>query len=253
MDESRGVRRSNIRLRVGARRREYLTKRILDIVIAVPLLVMLAPVMALVAVCITLDDRKGGIFYRSRRVGRAGREFPMLKFRKMRDGAIGPALTAASDERFTRIGSFLARTKLDELPQLVNVIRGDMSLVGPRPEDPLFVALNPDGFADVLRSKPGVTGLTQLAFAKESRLLNRPDRVEFYVAHLLAQKASIDRLYTAQRSVAMDLRILAWTALAVFTGVDVSVDRRSGALSVRRRPPPQPDTATPVATEEVNA
>ena len=182
-------------------------------------------------------DSRGPIFYRCRRVGLGGREFAMLKFRKMHHGAEGPALTCSSDERFTRIGSFLARTKLDELPQLWNVIRGEMSLVGPRPEDPSFVALNPQHFAEILRVRPGITGLSQLAFARESRLLDVPDRQRRYVESLLPQKIGFDRLYVANRSASMDLRILFWTVATVLSGVEVSVNRESGRLSVRRRPP----------------
>jgi lipopolysaccharide/colanic/teichoic acid biosynthesis glycosyltransferase len=160
----------------------------------------------------------------------------MLKFRKMQRDAGGPRLTSASDERFTRIGSVLARTKLDELPQVVNVIRGDMSLVGPRPEDPSFVALHPEEFAEILQVKPGITGLSQLAFADEGRLLAGQDRVARYVEGLLPQKIAIDRLYIAHRSIRMDARILLWTVRAVLFRVQIAVDRRNAGLSVRRRP-----------------
>jgi len=210
-------------------------KRLFEAVIAFFLLLALAPVMVLLTLAIKLDTR-GPVFYRARRVGLGGREFAMLKFRKMHDNAAGPLLTCAADERFTRVGSFLARTKLDELPQLWNVIRGDMSLVGPRPEDPSFVALHPHHFGEIMRAKPGMTGLSQLAFAREGRLLDAPDRVDRYLESLLPQKIAIDRLYVAHRSMTMDLRILAWTAITLFSGIEVSVDRRSGRLSSRRRP-----------------
>jgi lipopolysaccharide/colanic/teichoic acid biosynthesis glycosyltransferase len=211
-------------------------KRLVDVVICVSLLVVLTPLMVVLALRIKLDSN-GPIFYRCRRVGIGGREFAMLKFRKMHHCAVGSALTCSGDERFTRFGSFLARTKLDELPQLWNVIRGDMSLVGPRPEDPSFVALHPLHFAEILRVRPGITGLSQLAFARESRLLDVPDRLRRYVESLLPQKIGLDRLYVANRSASMDLRILFWTVAAVLMGVEVSVSRESGRLSVRRRPP----------------
>jgi lipopolysaccharide/colanic/teichoic acid biosynthesis glycosyltransferase len=215
--------------------RGHRTERIVDLVIALPLLVVLAPVMAAVALAVKIDDRKGPIFYRSCRVGVGGRTFAMLKFRKMHDGADGPALTSAHDDRLTRVGAFLGRTKLDELPQVLNVIRGHMSVVGPRPEDPQFVAAYPDRYASVLEAKPGITGLSQLAFARESELLNGPDCVEYYLAHLLPQKIAIDQLYVNCRSLVMDLRILAWTALTVLFGVEASVDRGTGRLSIRKR------------------
>lgn len=226
----------------GERRRGPRAKHLLDVGIALALFVVLAPLMLLLALAIKLDSR-GPVFYRSRRVGLAGREFAMLKFRKMRRDAAGSPLTSAVDERFTRIGSVLARTKLDELPQLYNVIRGDMSLVGPRPENPSFVALYPEEFAEILRVKPGITGLSQLAFADEARLLDGHDRIARYVEALLPQKIAIDRLYIAHQSVRIDLRILVWTVRAVLFRVQIAVDRRSAGLSVRRRPTSNPALA----------
>jgi lipopolysaccharide/colanic/teichoic acid biosynthesis glycosyltransferase len=223
------------------------SKRLLDLVVATMLLVALAPLMLLLAIGIFLDA-PGPVFYRCRRVGLYGQEFEMLKLRKMDTDAAGPALTSARDQRFTRVGSFLARTKLDELPQLWNVVRGQMSLVGPRPEDPSFVAIDPEGYSDILTVKGGITGLSQLAFAKESRLLEGDDRLERYVAQLLPQKMALDQLYAARRSQLMDLRILAWTMAAVMFGLDVAVDRRSGRLSVRRRR--QPVSSRAPALEE---
>ena len=193
---------------------------------------MLAPVILIVAAMIKLDSSGPG-FYRCPRIGQGGREFGMLKFRKMHDGARGPALASADDERFTRLGPFLARTKLDELPQLWNVLRGQMSLVGPRPEDPSFIDLHPAEFAVIHGVKPGVTGLCQLAFARESTVLDPQDRLGHYVNHILPQKVSIDQLYASQRSIGMDLRILGWTAVAVLFGREVAVHRQTGALSRR--------------------
>jgi lipopolysaccharide/colanic/teichoic acid biosynthesis glycosyltransferase len=220
--------------RAGAAACESPAKRLLDILIAVTLLVAFMPFALLLALAIKLGSR-GSVFYRCRRTGLGGREFAMLKFRKMRDNAAGPPLTCSRDERFTRLGSFLARTKLDELPQLWNVIRGDMSLVGPRPEDPSFIALYSHEYTKILQARPGITGLSQVAFAREGRLLGGPDRVERYIERLLPQKAALDQLYVAHRSTSMDLRILVWTVVTVLFGIEVSVDRRSGRLSVRRR------------------
>lgn len=221
--------------RPGEGSRARVAKRLMDVGIALTLCVVLAPLMLLLALAIKLDSR-GPVFYRSRRVGLAGREFRMLKFRKMRRDAAGPRLTSSADERFTRIGSFLARTKLDELPQLYNVIRGDMSLVGPRPEDPSFVAVYPEEFAEILLVRPGITGLSQLAFADEARLLDGHDRLTRYVDAVLPQKIAIDRLYIAHVSVRTDLRILVWTVRAVLFRVQIAVDRRTAGLTVRRRP-----------------
>jgi lipopolysaccharide/colanic/teichoic acid biosynthesis glycosyltransferase len=177
----------------------------------------------------------------------------MLKFRKMCDGATGVALTVADDARFTRVGRMLARTKLDELPQLWNVLKGQMSLVGPRPEDPGFVARLPERYARILEVKPGVTGLCQLAFAKESEVLEADDRLTHYVERLLPQKAAMDELYATQRSLGMDLRILVWTALAVLLRRDVAVHRGTGRLGLRRRTREASVPVVPAEPEPVRA
>ena len=207
-------------------------KRLLDLVLSLLLLIGLLPVIALLALAVKVESR-GPIFYRCRRVGLGGCEFRMLKFRKMHRNATGPMLTAANDKRFTRLGSFLARTKLDELPQFWNVIRGDMSLVGPRPEDSSFVAFDPRGYVETLKIRPGITGLSQLAYVRESELLNGPDPVRSYVESVLPQKIAIDRLYVARRTISLDARILFWTIAAIF-GVEVSIDSTSSRVSIRR-------------------
>jgi lipopolysaccharide/colanic/teichoic acid biosynthesis glycosyltransferase len=213
-------------------------KRAFDVGVAALLLALAAPLIVVLAVAVKLDS-KGPAFFRCRRVGFGGREFAMVKFRKMYDGARGPALTAAHDSRFTRIGRFLARTKLDEVPQLWNVLRGDMSLVGPRPEDPSLVRLRREEFQPILRVRPGVTGLTQLAFARESELFDAEDRTDQYLSQILPEKLKIDRLYVERRSFLLDLRILVWTAAAVILRREVAVDPETGRLSGRRRPSPQ--------------
>jgi lipopolysaccharide/colanic/teichoic acid biosynthesis glycosyltransferase len=211
------------------------TKRGLDVVLAAMLLVLLALPIAVLALAIRLDSR-GPSFYRCRRIGFRGREFRMLKFRKMHDDAAGPALTANGDARFTRIGRFLAETKLDELPQLWNVLKGEMSLVGPRPEDPGFVAEQAGAYQRILEVRPGITGLCQLAFAKESEILDPDDSLRHYLASILPQKVAMDVLYAERCSLLMDLRILGWTVAAVMLRRPVAVHRDSGRMNVRRRP-----------------
>jgi len=212
---------------------DELAKRVLDVAVAATLLVLTAPLFLAVAVFIKIDSR-GPVFYRCRRVGFQGREIAMLKFRKMKDRATGAALTVADDDRLTSVGRVLARTKLDELPQLWNVLKGEMSLVGPRPEDPEFVARYPKEYTRILHVRPGVTGLCQLAFAKESTILDAADRVGDYVSRLLPQKVALDTLYATRRSLAMDVRILVWTAVAVIGRCDVAVNREAGRMSIRR-------------------
>lgn len=210
-------------------------KRALDVIVSAALLVVLAPLLLVVAFAIVVDDGRP-IFYRGRRVGHRGEPLHLLKFRKMMKSATGSALTVADDGRFTRVGRFLAATKLDELPQLWNVLRGEMSLVGPRPEDPTFVTMYSADFERVLAVKPGITGLSQLAFQREAEVLDARDREADYAGRVLPQKIGMDLLYAERGTLAMDLRILMWTFLGVVLHASVAVDRRSGRLGWRRRP-----------------
>ena len=214
-------------------------KRGLDVVAASILLVILVPLIALVAVVIRFDSR-GPAFCRCRRVGYGGREFAMVEFRKIVHDARGGALTAPEDDRLTRFGRVLAKTKLDEIPQLWNVLKGDMSLVGPRPEDAGFVELRAQEYRQILRVRPGIMGLSQLAFARESEILDPEDRHGHYVCKLLPAKARIDCLYVSRRTLGMDFKILFWTAAAVLLRLEVAVHRQSGRLT-RRRPRVAPE------------
>jgi lipopolysaccharide/colanic/teichoic acid biosynthesis glycosyltransferase len=210
--------------------------RVVDVTVAAMALIVLLPAIAFLALAIKLDSA-GPVFYRCARVGRFGSDLWMLKFRKMRHNAGGAALTVSSDERFTRIGRFLAGSKLDEIPQLWNVLRGEMSLVGPRPEDRTFVSLCSSDYARILEVRPGITGLCQLAFAREGEILDPTNRLRDYVGRLLPQKVKLDQLYVATRSFRGDMGILAWTFVTVIARRDIAVDRRSGRLTVRRRLP----------------
>ena len=207
-------------------------RRTIDIVFSTILLVLTSPLIAVLVLAIRLDS-PGPAFYRCRRVGQRGRPLHMLKFRKMHDGASGPALSSPDDVRFTRLGSFLARTKLDELPQLWNVLKGEMSLVGPRPEDPAFVELRREAYSMILEVRPGITGLSQLAFASETDILDADDRLGHYVDRILPQKIGMDRLYATRRSIGMDLKILWWTLRAVVGRREVAVHRKTGRLTSR--------------------
>lgn len=216
--------------------------RLLDVALAALLSVVFAVLIIALALAVKVESR-GPALYRSRRVGKRGREFEMLKFRKMRDGVDGCRLTAPEDDRFTRLGRFLAKTKLDELPQLWNVLRGQMSLVGPRPEDPVFVERFRAELEPVLRVRPGITGLSQLAFARESEILDPVDREVHYVERILPQKIHMDTLYATQRSTNTYVRILVWTTVAVILRREVAVHRTTGEMRLRRRPQPEPTTS----------
>ncbi|HEY3019909.1 MAG TPA: sugar transferase [Solirubrobacteraceae bacterium] len=212
-------------------------KRTVDLAVAALLLLLAVPVIALVALAIKLDSR-GPVFYTARRIGYRGRLLRMYKFRKMHHLASGPALTTAADARFTRVGRWLAKCKLDELPQLWNVLRGDMSLIGPRPEDPAFVAMHGEDFVEILRVRPGVTGLSQIAFAEESRILDHEDPTAHYLERILPQKMGMDRLYAMRYHLRLDVSILVWTMIAVLLRRQVAVHRETGRMNLRRRPKP---------------
>ena len=202
--------------------------RLLDIVTATVLLVVTAPVWVVIALVIFIEE-PGAVFYRADRVGLDGRQFKMFKFRKMHRDAAGPKLTQPGDSRFTRIGALLSRTKLDELPQLRNVLRGEMGLVGPRPEDPSYVALFPR-FAEILRVRPGITGLSQIQYRDESALLVGEDFDSLYRNELLPSKIALDRYYAKRRCLALDVRILVWTVVAVLAGARVNRNELTHAV-----------------------
>jgi len=189
-----------------------------------------------VAVAVFLDS-PGSVFYRSPRVGRDGRLFAMLKFRTMRTGAAGPALSAARDERYTPLGRWLATWRLDELPQLWNVLRGQMRLVGPRPELAQFVNAFSEEYDRILRVPPGLTGPSQLAYAEEGRMLaDVADREGVYLASILPIKVQIDLRYAqAAPSVIGDLAFVARTLLLPAQ----RVAGRAWSYAVTRRPAPE--------------
>ena len=192
--------------------------RLLDIVVAAAVLVFFAPLMICVAAAIFVEDGRP-ILFSQVRLGRRGRHFRMHKFRKFHEGGrpAGRPLTMERDPRLTGVGGFLARTKLDELPQLWNILKGDMSIVGPRPESLDFRDCFEGPYGAVLEHKPGIFGPSQVLFRNESSLYRgRPDPEQFYRDVLFPLKAHIDLAYFAHRT---PLRDIAWAfrgALAVF-------------------------------------
>ncbi len=209
-------------------------KRAIDVVVSALALTALSPLLAAIALLVVLDSR-GPVLYRANRVGFEGRPLRMLKFRKMHRSAGGAGLTLAGDARLTRVGAWLARSKLDELPQLWHVLRGEMSLVGPRPESPDFVARYPQEYAVIVSVRPGLTGYTQLAFAREGSILDPQDAQGYYVRALLPQKVALDRMYAQRLSTRRDLRILVATFRTLVLGRPVAVNRVNGALTSRDR------------------
>ena len=209
-------------------------KRTFDVAVSATVLLLTLPLILAVAIMVRVES-PGPVFYRARRVGRGGRPLQMLKFRKMHHNATGAPLTMSEDDRFTRVGRMLAKTKIDELPQLWHVLNGEMSLIGPRPEDPKFVAERFDDYEDILAVRPGVTGLSQIAFAEESSILCKVDPMEHYRTRIFPQKIRLDRMYAAQPTLRMDVAILFWTCAAVLLRRQVAVHRDSGRMNLRRR------------------
>ena len=189
-------------------------RRGLDTVVALLLAILAAPLLLAVALAIKATS-PGPLFYRQVRVGRGGQLFQIWKFRTMYPNAEsgGPAVTASDDRRITPIGRRLRDWKLDELPQLWNVLKGDMSLVGPRPQVPRFVGCyRPSLRGIVLGVRPGITGPAALHFCREERLLaDKSDRESFYIAEVLPVKLDMDVRYVQTRSLRGDFRILRQT------------------------------------------
>ncbi len=209
-------RKSTTRSVHGGRRRAYdPIKRLIDLAASGVGLVLLAPVLLLVVASIRLTSR-GPAIYRARRAGVGGEPFDVLKFRTMVEGADRhAAITSGADSRITAIGHFLRRTKLDELPQLWNILRGEMSLVGPRPESLSIVEahFNPE-YLGVLDIRPGLTCTGNLYHYVYQEHLEPPEGMgieEFYVCRLLAPKISLDLHYVHHRSLLYDLRLILQT------------------------------------------
>ena len=182
-------------------------KRVFDLLFATIGLLLLSPLLLIGTILAKLQS-KGTIFYKATRVGRGGTLFEMYKFRTMVANAdsIGGSLTTYKDTRVTRIGRFLRWTKLDELPNLINVIKGEMSLIGPRPEAPVYVKHYTETQRQVLQVKPGMTGPSQLANRdEEEKLKGQQDAEHFYITELMPKKLDLDLHYVATQSIASDI------------------------------------------------
>ena len=194
-----------------------LSKRVFDLLGAGLALLLLAPLMAAVALWISFDS-PGPVFFRQQRVGRHGVPFLIHKFRTMRASAGGLPLTVGDDPRITRAGRFLRRTRLDELPQFIDVLQGTMSLVGPRPEVPRYVALYPPALRErALAVRPGLTDPASLDFIDEAALLAAAaDPEREYVERILPLKLQRAAEYAENASLATDVMVLARTARALW-------------------------------------
>ena len=190
-------------------------RRLLDIVVATAGLAAASVPMLIAAVLIKITS-PGPVFYRQRRIGQHGRPFDFLKFRTMRVGGDGPSVTAEGDARITRVGTILRKWKIDEVPQLWNVLVGDMAVIGPRPEVEKFVALYTPAQRKILDARPGLASMAQLVYPHEAEMLkDQPDPERAYVEQLVPRKLEVDLEYERRRSVLSDLKLIGEIALLV--------------------------------------
>jgi len=196
-----------------------MAKRIFDLLLAAAGLILLSPLLAAIAVWIKLDS-PGPVFFRQERVGRLGRSFRIHKFRTMRhaDADAGAQLTVGEDARITRAGRALRPRKLDELPQLIDVLLGDMSLVGPRPEVPRYVALYPPALRDkVLSVRPGITDFASIEYRDEGRMLaEAADPERAYIEQVMPAKLRFAADYVDRMSLLTDLRLIGATVRSLW-------------------------------------
>lgn len=187
-----------------------MNKRLIDLLLSIIGLLLFAPFGLLIAMLIKVDSQ-GPIFYRQERVGYLGRTFRIWKFRSMKASLHreGPTVTRSGDPRVTRLGKVLRQWKLDEIPQLINVLAGQMSLVGPRPEVPQYVELYTEEQRRVLHYRPGITDLASIIFRDEEKLLARQQNPEqFYRNYCLPRKIELNLAYAANANVITDLKLV---------------------------------------------
>jgi len=192
-------------------------KRIFDLVLAIPSIVILSPIFLLCAVLIKIET-SGPVFFTQERMGRGWKPFRLYKFRTMVKDAsrIGPSVTSANDPRITRVGRILRKLKIDEMPQIINVIKGDMSVIGPRPEVRKYVEAFRDDYKDVLRIKPGMTDYALIAFRNEEEILSKfEDMEEGYLKEVLPKKIELYRKYMEEMSLLTDVKIFFKTILEI--------------------------------------
>ena len=205
---------------LARRRPQLIAKRGMDIVLSAGALAVLWPLLLIIALAIVIDD-PGPVFYRQVRVGRNGKTFRIFKFRSMVTDADkkGLAITVGRDSRITRVGAILRKTKLDELAQLLNVLLGQMSFVGPRPEVPKYVDLYTPYQRQVLLVRPGITDYASIAYRNENDLLAGADDPEkMYIEQIMPDKIELNMKYLREISPLADIRLIFKTLVAVIKG-----------------------------------
>lgn len=190
-------------------------KRIFDFLLSLFGIIILSPIFIIVSIAIKLDS-KGSILFLQKRVGRYGKEFNIYKFRTMVTDAekLGKQITVGKDNRITRVGAFLRKFKIDELPQLFNVLKGDMSLVGPRPEVPKYVALYNEEQRKVLDIRPGITDMASLRYKDENDILGKVDNPEeYYINVIMKDKLNLNLEYIEKSNVFFDIYLIIKTII----------------------------------------
>lgn len=198
--------------------------RIADVVLSSLGLILLFPILGIVGLCIVLES-KGGMFFRQERVGKDRKNFYLLKFRSMHQNAesMGQLTVGSRDQRITRMGYFIRKYKIDELPQLLNVVIGDMSLVGPRPEVPKYVNKYTEEQLSLLSIRPGITDFASLYYFEEADLLAQAEHPErTYLEEVLPKKLSFSLLYMKQKSLSKDIKVILVTILRLF-GIKINL------------------------------
>ncbi|MGG7142791.1 sugar transferase [Clostridium nigeriense] len=190
-------------------------KRIFDFLLSLFGIIILSPIFIIVSIAIKLDS-KGSILFLQKRVGRYGKEFDIYKFRTMVTDAekLGKQITVGKDNRITKVGAFLRKFKIDELPQLFNVLKGDMSLVGPRPEVPKYVALYNKEQKKVLDIRPGITDMASLRYKDENDILGKVDNPEeYYINVIMKDKLNLNLEYIEKSNVFFDIYLIVKTII----------------------------------------
>jgi lipopolysaccharide/colanic/teichoic acid biosynthesis glycosyltransferase len=194
---------------------DYTGKRLLDIIGAMTALMLTSPILVIAAIAVKLTSR-GPVLYSARRVGQHGKQITVHKFRSMRTGVTGTNVTATNDPHITRVGRVLRGAKLDELPQFWDVLVGSMSIVGPRPEDSVYVNTYSRTEAGILDWKPGITSPASIAFRHEEDLLANADDLDAAYAQVSRDKIALDLAYFGHATLVSDLRVIGRTVAAVF-------------------------------------
>lgn len=207
----------DIQSELEKKRLSLVIKRIFDIVASLCGLIILSPMLIIVAMCIKLDS-KGPVFFKQKRVGKNKKIFEIYKFRTMVTDAekLGKQITVGNDSRITRVGKFIRKCKLDEFPQLINVLKGEMSLVGPRPEVPRYVELYDEYEEQILLVQPGITDYASIEYRNENEILgNSSNPEETYIEEIMPTKIELNMKYIRNISIVEDIKLIVNTILAI--------------------------------------